>query len=221
MIYLQSSAPLLTKEVIEVIKIIYPTGVGIVGVIIGSLITGSVNSKLKRKETELRIIEKVFNKRLKAYENVLEIVRLMRTTFPTSEIDEQHNLITYPSIMGSRESLNDFKSTFVSIVNQNSHWFDTDLTRELYFIQDYLSTLDIFIQEKSDYAIASIGVLIKQDFIDLAASVESKVLRFFDQDIYTVTTKFKRDWHKYPENITEKRLKVTLLIQHETTIKQS
>ena len=59
--------------------------IGVIGVLLGVGLTSIINWKIKTKEARLRILEKVYDKRLLAHEEVLLISRLLRTTVSTKK----------------------------------------------------------------------------------------------------------------------------------------
>ncbi|KHJ38946.1 hypothetical protein PBAC_08090 [Pedobacter glucosidilyticus] len=196
---------------IKLWQILIPSLSGIIGVLIGSLIGVFANDKLKKRESQLRILEKVFDTRLKAYESVLEMIKSLRVTVSSYSIDIDGNLITYPLILDNKYMLEEFHSKFYSNSNTNSHWLDLDVVHELYYIQDYLANLTGCLREIDEKHYPEIGKIIKQDFIDMSTKVENKLLTFFDKDIYTINLKTKKGHHKLPREVTIKRLDGSLL----------
>jgi hypothetical protein len=51
-----------------------------------------------------------------------------------------------------------------------------------------------------------VGKILKDDFLSLASSLEELTLKFFDKDIYKIKIDTKRKHHKYPKEVTMKRL---------------
>jgi len=139
--------------------------IGLCGVIIGVIITSIVNWNVKSKEARLRILEKIFDKRLLAHEEVLEIARLLRTTVSTKKVDEYNNIITYPGVMSNKQLFEKFQGRFYELVNFNTHWLDIKLISELNFIQDYIVNLDILLKDKSEDQFVDIAIILKNDFI--------------------------------------------------------
>lgn len=202
----------MTEDEMKFWQILIPSLTGLIGVLIGSLIGVFANYKLKKRESQLRILEKVFDTRLKAYESVLEMIKSLRVTISTYSSDIDDNLITYPLILGNKYMLEEFLSKFYSNSNSNSHWLDLDVVHELYYIQDYLANLNGYLLEIDEKHYPDIGKIIKQDFIDMSTKVESKLLTFFEKDIYTINLKTKKGHHKLPKEVTKKRLNDSLLL---------
>ena len=190
----------------ELIEKIFTGAAGLVGVLIGATITTMVNWRLKTKESRLRILEKIFDKRVEAHEKILEISKIMRTTIPTKEKDEESNAITYPTVISTREKLDSFINRYSNLVNSNAYWLDIDLIRELQFIQDYLLTLDMNLEKFNEEKFISIGVIIKPDFVNLAYLLEKQTMKFFEKDILNIKIMTTKKRQKYKRKETESRL---------------
>jgi len=74
-------------------NIIIPSLIGLVGVIMGTILTSINNQRVKSKETKLKIIEKVFDKRIAAHENILLLIKQVRSVIPLHITDEHSNVI--------------------------------------------------------------------------------------------------------------------------------
>jgi hypothetical protein len=199
-------------------QILIPSLLGLLGVIIGALATSFVNLKLKSKETKLRIVEKIFDKRIQAHENILLLTKDIKTVVSTREVDENYNIISFPKSLISKDEYSHFLNQTCSIIHQNNHWFNTDLERELGFLQDYLASVNQTIKDVDDIKLPLIGLVIKQDFIDLAANLDKLTFDFFRKDIYKLSINKHDEWHKYPKDITLKRYEETLLYRKQNEI---
>lgn len=186
---------------------------GFLGVFIGAVITIIFNWKIKTKEVKLRIIEKIFDKRISAHEEILKISKMLRITHLTYLVDDEKNALTYPAFMSNKESLDNLIFDIHTIVNTNSHWLDIEIFRELNYLQDYLANLDGFIKHIEESEFSSLGIKIKSDIIDLAGSLEKLVIRFFKKDIYQINLNISEGHHKYPKEVTLERLNNTKLLQ--------
>ncbi len=147
--------------------------------VIGTLTTFIVNLKLKSKETKLRIIEKVFDKRIQAHENILFLTKEIKTVISTKEVDDNYNIIAFPKSLSSKDDFSNFLNQSCSIIQLNNHWINTDLERELGFFQDYLASVYQKIKDVDDVKLPMIGLLIKQDFIDIATNLTKLTFDFF------------------------------------------
>ncbi len=188
--------------------------IGFGGVILGVVVTSFVNWRVKSKEARLRVLEKIFDKRLSAHEEVLEIARLLRTTVSTKVVDNDSNLITYPVVLLSIEAFNNFQGRFYELVNFNTHWLDINLFRELNYVQDYIGSVDVSLKDKNDNIYPKIAALLKSDFIKIASSLKSETIKFFNKDILEMKINTQQQHHKYKKNETMKRLKETSLFNN-------
>jgi hypothetical protein len=209
-----------SSDQLESFKVFIPTICGLAGVVFGILITTISNWKLRTKETKLRLIEKTFDRRINAHEDILRISELLRTTVSTYVVDNDHNLITYPGILQSHEMFDNFLGKFYDLTNSNTHWISIELFREINYIQDYLSSLSIQIKDKDDKVLPEIAILIKQDIIDLSGNLERQALRFFSEDLPKLKRLSNSGWHKYDLRITEKRLMDCLLMKNLSIIQK-
>lgn len=148
----------------EFINSMIIAGIGLAGVILGVVISNLVTWKLKSKESRLRIKEKFFDKRLKAHEDFLEITKLLRTTVSTHETDGEAHFITYPGVLSSKATFEDFLFKFHNATNYNSHWFEEKLRKEIFFTQDYLQNVQLHLNEIPEGNCIEYGKILKTDF---------------------------------------------------------
>lgn len=167
--------------------VVLSAAIGAVSALIGTIVASIVNWKTKKRETLLRIREKVFDKRIKAHDNVFELIALLRTTISTNELGPNNVLITYPVAMYNKESLISLQTFFFEKVNPNSHWHSNKLSIELNAIQDYLATVKIACENLKDEYYPNIGKLIRGDFLDFSHSLEKITMDFFNSEIYKLT----------------------------------
>lgn len=188
------------------------------GVIIGALINNFFNWNIKRRETQLKLIEKQVDKKIQAYENVLTIAKALRMVITTYKTDSNSNLITYPSVLENKNNFSELIHSFSSIVNTYSHWLDIETIRELYFVQDYLATLSQSVENVNDKKMQTLGLIIKQDFIDLSSSLEKIILESYQNKITNLGVKKINGWHKYKKDETLKRLNGLILMRDKDKI---
>lgn len=197
-------------------NILLPSLIGLIGVIIGIIVTSILSFKIKTKETKLRIIEKVFDKRITAHENILTLIKNVRSVISTNQIDEKNHLITFPSFMLNRESFERFINDVYLISNLNNHWLNIELERELGFLVDYITTLNLKLKDVNEQNYPQVGLIVKQDFIDLATNLENITFEFFRKDIYKMKINKHNEWHKYQKEETLNRFhKTNLFIKDE------
>jgi hypothetical protein len=120
--------------------------------------------------------------------------------------------------MTTIENFSAFKNNVFFVIHQNSHWLNIELERELGFLQDYLNSLSLTIKNIADEDLPKIGLIVKQDFIDLASNLENITFEFFRRDIYKMEINKLIEWHKYHKEITLERLKKTKLFTERSKI---
>ena len=188
------------------------------GIIIGTAITSMMSFVSIKKETKLRIIAKIFDKRIQAYENILSLVKSIRTVVPIERTDEGGNLIGYPRSLNSVEEFVEFSNYLFVTINENTHWLNIELVRELSFLQDYFTNLRLTIKKIDEEKVIDLGLIIKQDFIDFALNIENLAFDFFRKDIYDMKINKNTKWHKYKKSETRRRLERTLLFSKKNEI---
>jgi hypothetical protein len=194
--------------------------IAFIGVMVGTIITSIVNIFVTKKETKLRVLEKVFDKRIQAYENILFLVKLIRTVNPTNKANERGYLLTYPISLNSKNSFSEFKDDLLIGIDKNLHWLNIELVRELYLLQDYFVNLDILVNDLEEEKIIELGLIIKQDFIHFAMNIENLAFDFFRKDIYNLKINKNKEWHKYEKTESRKRLQNTLLFSKKNEIEK-
>jgi len=209
------------EDLTEVIKKnipVFTTLAVVAGGIIGAILNNIFNWKLKIKETKLKVIEKLIDRKIDAYEGVLGIVKTLRTVISADLADNSNNLIGYPSILKSKNDFEKFQIDSGSIINYYSHWLDIKITRELYFVQDYFWTLSMNIKEIDEKYYPEIGKIIKQDFLDIASTLENITLDCYQNKISKIKIRKVKGWHKYPKSKTSERMNNTELIKENEKI---
>lgn len=180
--------------------------IALIGVFVGTLLTFITSWILKSQETRLKISGQLIEKRIEAHEKILELAKQMRATFSTDKINSEREYITYPFIFSNEESYLKWRTDFLLISNHYSHWLDSEVTKELYFIQDYVNNLDKRLRMAPSCNYISIGIILKNDFVELAAGIEKTVIRFLGNGWKDLKIKEFKGNHKFPQKITLKRL---------------
>ncbi|WMN59610.1 hypothetical protein NI389_15740 [Pseudoalteromonas xiamenensis] len=179
------------------------------GAIVGSLITGLINYATKTKESKLRVTEKLLDKKLEAHESLLSMVSWIRTMVLLGGEDSQGELKRCPIIMESQKSKDEFLEAFVSLQNRCDRWFSASVKREVSFFLDYFVNLNEHSREASDNSLQEAGVIIRNDFIDIASELENCAHQFFNKDLLKLNYKTDRNWHKFTSKETIARLNKT------------
>lgn len=192
-------------ETIQEMNLIAPI-IGLIGLIIGSILTFLFSSNLKSKETKLKISEKLIDKRIDAHEHVLKLAKLMRSSHTENQFNSEKGLITYPLVFLSEDNYRDWRVKYFSVTNEYSHWLSTPVLNELFYIQDYLVNLDETLENVHKENFKPIGIILKIDFIEMATNLERQVVKYFEKGWENLSIK-KKGNYKLPKKDTLKRLK--------------
>src|SRR5690606_33117917 len=163
---------------------------------------------------ELKIKEKIFDKRIRAHEDILELAAMMRTTVSTNEKRADNVLITYPVIFSSKESFISFQTFFYQKVNPNTHWLSNDLSRELSAIQDYIATIKIAVEDINSKNLPLVGMYVRNDFVDFAATLENASMDFFKMDIIKLSLVPKKRFKNFSNEERQKRFQKSAYFQN-------
>lgn len=197
-----------------------------IGVIITVFIQYVSGIGIIKKEAGHRIAEKIVEKKINAYDNLLLVINSMRNVkVYDKEIDErfpfeeQHAPHRHPLVLDSLENYYEWLD-FIRDVYQNiGLWLDNDALKELYYFQDYINALDIRINNlKSKQNIDLFGCVVRQDFIDIALNLEKLAFSFYGKKIFKFKFNEKNKWHKYPKDVTVKRLNFSNLVKYKEYI---
>jgi len=178
----------------------------LIGVLIGTFLSFMTAWILKSRETRLKISGQLIEKRIEAHEQILSLAKTMRATVSLDKVNSENEYITYPIIFNNKQNFQDWRSSFFLITNQYSHWLDLDVTRELFYIQDYITNLDKRIEKTPENNYISIGIILRNDFLDMATCLEKTVINYFDKGWRSLRFKKEKGRSKYPKNLSLKRL---------------
>lgn len=183
------------------------------GAVGGALISLVVGWLLRKRDYDLRLWDKLLERRIQAHENLIKVALEMRVMVALGTVDAEGEVIRAPQVLVSQEA---FEQWFTAATGSNlksSTWLATDAKREANFLQDYLVTLHLHLQLVASEDYLSVGSIIRQDFIDISVNLERSAFRFFEKDARRLRLSSLDDWHKHPREQTEKKLKDTQLLQ--------
>lgn len=180
--------------------------IGIIGLIIGSILTFFFSSNLKSKETKLKISEKLIDKRIDAHEQVLKLAKIMRSSHTENQFNSAKELITYPLIFLNEDNYRDWRANYLLVTNEYSHWLSISVLNELFYIQDYIVNLDKTLENVHEENYKSLGIILKMDFIEMSTNLEKEVVKYFEKGWENLSVKKKGDY-KLPKNVSYSRLK--------------
>lgn len=188
-------------------EVLITPALSFIGVIIGSFLAFLSSSFLKKKETRLKISEKILDKKIESHEDVLKLAKLLRSTISDNNFNSEMELITYPLILANKENYLDWKINLYNKANNNSHWLSQNVHKELFFIQDYFINLDKTLENVPDENLIQIAIILKNDFIDLSAKLEKSITEYFDNGWKNLKTISKLDSFKLEKSVSINRLK--------------
>lgn len=188
-------------------KLLLSPFLSFVGVIIGAFLAFLSSSFLKKKETRLKISEKILDKKIEAHENVLELAKLLRSTLSVNAFTVEKELITYPLILHNKENYIDWKSHLYAKGNKNSHWLSESTHKELFFIQDYFVNLDNTLENVPDENMKMVAIILRNDIINLSTNLEKSIIEYFDNGWKDLRITSKKKKFKYDSKIALNRLK--------------
>lgn len=185
--------------------------IGLIGVVVGSIIPIVGNHFSLRKETKLKLSEKIIDKRIAAHEELYTMVMSIRQIVNSNTFDNEGNVFGYPACLDSYDTFQRFWSDSFYIIHKNSPWINASLKRELWFFQDYVVNLNVKIDFQNHIELNEVRHFIKQDFIDISGDIEDEINNFFEKDIFNLVSIVKKEWHKYPKDETLEKLNFTNL----------
>lgn len=175
----------------------------LLGVLLGVIISSIVNWKIKSKEARLRILEKVFDRRLDAHEDFLRIPKLLRTSISKKEVDHHNFIKTYPGILADKEIFENFQGEFFEKVNFNSHWFENELQKEVWLAQEYIQSINNLTVKIPDERWLQFAEIIKPDLLMFSNILEQKTTDFLKLDITQI--KNRKDSEKFEYSLEERQ----------------
>ena len=202
----------------EILKYLLPALIGVGGVLVGSLISLWANYLIKSRETALRIKEKIFDKKVKAYENLLLLTQNMRCTKKTKISDSRTIVKRYPACFKNKETFIAFSIDYNQIGNSSHFWIDVEIIRLIDFFKNYLIELSVTIDEIPEEQFMNVGILVISDFLKHATELENKVIKFFEIEIQKPNLKTRRGYHRFETAIYKQKMMDTDLKKNELSI---
>jgi hypothetical protein len=197
----------------------------LLGVLVGAIVTGGLTFAngwiMRKRDLDLKIWEKLLDRRIAAHETVIGLAIAMRRMAPLGGTDAAGGLVRAPEVMMSKEAFDTWLVEFAETSSPAATWLSTAVKRELNFAQDYIVTLYANLSGSAPGAFPTIGAFVRQDFIDLSSKLEKAAFEFFTREARNLRLNDLDDWHKYPRQMTEFRLQETLLLSKWAEIKPS
>jgi hypothetical protein len=193
---------------------------GLLGAFGGGLISFLASWLIKKREYNLRLWDKLLERRIKAHENVITVALEMRVMVPLGATESTGEVARAPLVMRSKEEFEEWFGRFAKLIMEGNTWLTTETKREVNFVQDYLVTLHQNLTGVPSEKYMQIGQVIRQDFIQLSSALEKKSFAFFGKEVQRLKLSSLDKWHKYKLSETENRLKKTELLSQWEKIKK-
>jgi len=193
----------------------------LVGALGGGILSFIAALLLKKRDFNLATSGKLLDRRIVAHENVVSLAREMRVMVALGGVSEAGEVRRAPQVMISREAFEDWFTRFTQLSLNGTSWLSTATKREVNFVQDYLVTLNMYLEHVSSDKFLVLGELIRQDFVDLSSSLEKTAFEFFQRGVRKLKPDSLSKWHKYKRAETEKRLGATVLVNHQSAFTQA
>ncbi|MEM1269173.1 MAG: hypothetical protein AAGI08_03905 [Bacteroidota bacterium] len=202
-----------------------PAVLGVLGVVVGALLTavlGGLTQRFSdRRQLRLRLLEKGLSKRIDAHEQVIAFAHLVCSIVPLEDFDDSGELERYPTFMHTRDALDNLMGELHEISSFGTLWLTPESLREINYAQDYLLNVLLYLKRNPEASPPEVGVIVRQDFVDLAGGIIRSTHPFFRGEIRRLGMKRRTKKHKYPRHKTEARLAATalhqLLVSNETS----
>lgn len=194
---------------------------GLIGAIGGGVLSFLASFVLKKRDFNLQMWGKLFDRRIAAQEKVISLAVEMRVMVTLGGIDEYGELRRAPEVLLSKEAFEGWFARFTKLTLEGTSWLTIETKREVNFVQDYLATLHMHLAYVEDENYPHVGTVVRQDFIDLSASLEKKAFSFFQQGILELKLDSLDQHHKYKLPETEKRLRATALMRNMSKIRNT
>lgn len=203
----------MSQDVIQFLSANASAVFGLIGALGGGVLSFLATLILKKRDFNLQMWGKLFDRRIGAHEKVISLAVEMRVMVSLGGVDEHGENRRAPQILLSKDEFERWFTRFTQLTMEGTSWLTIDTKREVNFVQDYLATLHMHLANIPSEKYLSVGVFVRQDFIDLSSSLEKKAFTFFQYGIRELKLDSLDLHHKYKRPVTETRLRATALMQ--------
>jgi hypothetical protein len=211
--------PLTPPDILKFLEANASAIFGLLGALGAGLLSYVATSLQKRRDFNLQMWGKLFDRRISAHEKIIAVAVEMRVMVGLEGVDAQGEVRRAPRVLISKEEFERWFTRFTQLTVEGTTWLTTQTKRELNFTQDYLVALHLNLAGAPTEKYLEVGELIRQDFIDLSSSLEKKTFEYFEDGIHKLRLDSLDKHHKYKLPETMRRLDLTLLIQKNKQIK--
>lgn len=185
---------------------------GLMGALGGVFLTFITGWVLKKRDYDLRLWDRLLERRIASHDDLMQVANEMRMMASLRGVDETGEVARTPQVLVSREVFEGWMRRAIEKLVGGAAWLTTSAKREANLIQDYLVTLHLYLEGVPSSRFEEVGTIVRQDFIMLSSSLEKVAHAFFKKGVRKLQVGNLDDWHKYPREETERRLKDTQLL---------
>lgn len=186
----------------------------LVGALGGGVLSFFSAMMLKRREFNLNVSGKLLERRIASHEDIIALAIDLRLMVAIGGESDAGEVRRAPHIMTSKDTFEDWFAHFAQVCLKGTSWLSIEAKREVNFVQDYLVTLQRYLENIPSDKYLELGELIRRDFVGLSSSLEKKTFSFFQTGIRKLELDSLDEWHKYKLSETDSRLKSTELLKN-------
>ena len=138
----------------------------------------------------------------------------MRTMVALGGPDHKGELKRTPALMETQESFQNFLIDYTVMQTKCDRWLTSKVKREISLFLDYLVNLRDACRQYEELNMQEAGSIIRDDFVQFSSRIETVAHEYVNNDLMRLSHKTDRDWHKYPIDITNKKLNETIFFQN-------
>lgn len=189
-------------RIIEVIAENFSSLMALLGVIIGAWLTFRFTSSLKKKELDLRLREKLLDRRIDAHEQVARFAQSLGSTVSVG-VREDDKYVSMPAYMIGIKEYQEWSNHWGEIVNSSNVWLMGETSEELALIGMYLRELEKILDNTDTNNLWVIGVELTGDLGTFSMRLGNACQNFFSRE--ALRSQFREARTIYTTPFTAKR----------------
>ena len=160
--------------------------IGIIGIIIGSLLTFLMTYILKNSDNKWKLNEKVISKRIQAHESLQYFINELNLTVGYKISDRK--VRTCVKIFSDPDIFLEWNNQFTIFISKNFIWFSQSILEEIQFFNEYLEALRKYFadNEVGPVGLMKIGDFLKYDLEKIGKTFSLLVKDYFAYDLTKV-----------------------------------
>jgi hypothetical protein len=159
----------------EIISNHFSAILGLSGVLLTLLITTFANSRLRDKDYKLRVLDRIFEKRIESY---LTLARIRDRLREMVAVNIAGNVLFCPAVFQSKEAFLEWIKNTQQVLNSPALWVLDDARIAIKVLETYLNTLCVFFEKEEEPSLAHLGVLLQDDFVSMADRLDTAIRHF-------------------------------------------